>query len=68
MLEDGVEVARVQLDERGGITSDYAGAPAIDSGELLEIQNIEVRAAVRRGKVATRQGCRPLPSGTRSAD
>jgi hypothetical protein len=54
VLEDGVEVARVQLDERGGINPDYAGAPVVDSSELLEIQNIEVHTAARRRKVATR--------------
>jgi hypothetical protein len=54
VVEDGVEVARVQLDERGGINPDYVGAPAIGSSELLEIQNIEVRVAARRRKVATR--------------
>lgn len=54
VLEDGVQVARVQLDERGGIGTHYAGAPAIDTGDLLEIQNIEVRTAARRRKVATR--------------
>lgn len=52
--EHGVQVARVQLDERGGINPEYAGAPAIDSSELLEIQNIEVAASARRRKVATR--------------
>lgn len=54
VLEDGVQVARVQLDERGGINPDYAGAPAIDTHDLLEIQNIEVATAARRRKVATR--------------
>ncbi|MFT8179763.1 GNAT family N-acetyltransferase, partial [Mycobacteroides chelonae] len=54
MLEDGVQVARVQLDERGGINPDYAGAPTIDTADLLEIQNIEVATATRRRKVATR--------------
>ncbi|WP_124712859.1 GNAT family N-acetyltransferase [Mycolicibacterium nivoides] len=54
VMEDGVEVARVQLDERGGINPEYAGAPAIDSDELLEIQNIEVRTTARRRRVATR--------------
>ncbi len=53
MLEDGVEVARVQLDERGGINPDYAGAPTIDTSELLEVQNIEVATAARRRKIAT---------------
>jgi hypothetical protein len=53
VLEDGVEVARVKLDERGHIHKEYAGAPAIDSSDLLEIQNIEVNTATRRRKVAT---------------
>lgn len=54
VLEDGVQVARVQLDERGGINPAYAGAPAIDTNDLLEIQYIEVSTAARRRKVATR--------------
>ncbi|WP_235615072.1 GNAT family N-acetyltransferase [Mycobacteroides abscessus] len=54
VLEGGVEVARVQLDERGGINPAYTDAPAIDTHDLLEIQNIEVRAVARRRKVATR--------------
>ena len=54
VLEDGVEVARVQLDERGGINPDYAGTPTIDAADLLKIQNIEVRTTARRRRIATR--------------
>jgi hypothetical protein len=54
VLEHGVEVARVQLDERGGINPSYPVVPAALGGELLEIQFIEVAYAARRRKVATR--------------
>lgn len=54
VLEDGVEVARVQLDERGCVNPKYAGTPDINSDDLLEIQYIEVHTATRRRKVATR--------------
>ncbi|WP_301121576.1 GNAT family N-acetyltransferase [Mycolicibacterium fortuitum] len=54
VLEGGVQVARVQLDERGGINPEYTGAPAVDSDVLLEIQYIEVSTGARRRRVATR--------------
>ncbi len=54
VLEHGVEVARVQLDERGAINPSYPVVPAALGGELLEIQFIEVAATARRRKVATR--------------
>jgi hypothetical protein len=54
VLEDGVEVARVHLDESGAINPAYADVPALDSSDLLKIQHIEVNTAVRRRKVATR--------------
>jgi hypothetical protein len=50
VLEAGVEVARVQLDEIGGINPDYLNVPAIGD-EQLEIQFIEVATAVRRRKI-----------------
>lgn len=53
-LENGVEIARVQLDERGGIGDGYTDAPAINAHELLEIQFIEVTTTARRRGVATR--------------
>jgi hypothetical protein len=53
VLENGMEVARVQLDDRGGIHPDYAGVPEIGD-ERLEIQFIEVATFARRRKVATR--------------
>lgn len=54
VLEHGVEVARLQLDERGAINPSYPVAPTVLWGELLEIQFIEVAFAARRRKVATR--------------
>jgi GNAT superfamily N-acetyltransferase len=49
VLVDGVEVARVELDDPGGINPEYTAVPAIGS-ERLEIQFIEVaRGAQGRG-------------------
>jgi GNAT superfamily N-acetyltransferase len=45
-LKDGVEVARVELDDPGGINPTYANVPAIGP-ERLEIQFIEVATRVR---------------------
>lgn len=45
--ESGVEVARVQLDDPGGINPYYADAPELGV-ERLEIQHIEVATAVRQ--------------------
>ncbi|TQR84295.1 GNAT family N-acetyltransferase [Mycobacterium hodleri] len=53
VLENGTEVARVQFDDPGGISPHYARVPTV-GGERLEIQHIEVAAAARRRKVATR--------------
>lgn len=47
-------MTRVQLDERGGVNPEYVDAPAIDTNDLLEIENIEGRTAARRRKIATR--------------
>jgi hypothetical protein len=52
VLEDGVEMARVELDEEVGIEH-YADVPAIGA-ERLEIQFIEVATAVRGRGVGTR--------------
>lgn len=53
VLEDGVEVARVELDDPGGINPEYTGVPDL-GGERLEIQLIEVATAVRSRGVGTR--------------
>lgn len=52
VLEDGVEVARVELDDDGGINPTYAGVPSIGP-ERLEIQYIEVATAARKRGVGT---------------
>ena len=44
--ERGVEVARVELDDPGGINPEYANVPMLRD-ERLEIQFIEVAAAAR---------------------
>ncbi|MFZ2240674.1 MAG: GNAT family N-acetyltransferase [Gordonia amarae] len=54
VLEDGVEVARVELDDPGGINPEYADVPLIGEDDRLEIQLIEVAAAALRRKVGTR--------------
>lgn len=51
--ENGVEVARVQLDERGVIKPSYVDVPAEVGDELLEIQYIEVSTAARGARVGT---------------
>lgn len=53
VLEDGVEVARIELDDPGGINPDYANVPELGS-ERLEIQFLEVAAAARGRDVGTR--------------
>ena len=53
VLEGGMEVARVELDDPGGINPTYTDVPAIGA-ERLEIQLIEVATAARRRGVATR--------------
>ncbi|WP_078321679.1 GNAT family N-acetyltransferase [Mycobacteroides chelonae] len=52
--EHGVQVARVQLDERSGINPSYVGTPAVADGELLEIQNIEVAVTARGDGIGSR--------------
>ena len=52
VLEAGIEVARVELDEEVGIEH-YAAVPAIGA-ERLEIQFIEVAMAARGRGVGTR--------------
>jgi ribosomal protein S18 acetylase RimI-like enzyme len=51
-LEDGVEVARVELDDLGGINPQYAEVPRLGP-ERLEIQFIEVSTAARGRSVGT---------------
>jgi hypothetical protein len=53
VLVDGLEVARIELDDDGGINPAYANVPAIGS-ERLEIQFIEVATAARDLSVGTR--------------
>lgn len=52
VLEHGVEVARVEFDDPGGINPNYEGVPEL-GGERLEVQFIEVASADRGRKVAT---------------
>lgn len=47
-----VEVARVELDDPGGINPEYTAVPAIGS-ERLEIQFVEVARGVQRRGVGT---------------
>lgn len=53
VLEAGVEVARVELDDLGGINPEYTDVPALGP-ERLEIQFIEVATAARGRGVGTR--------------
>jgi hypothetical protein len=53
VLEDGDEVARVELDDPGGINPQYTGVPELGA-ERLEIQFIEVAVAARGGNTGTR--------------
>lgn len=50
VLENGVEVARVELVEDGGVNTTYVGVPVIGD-ERLMIQLIEVAAAARGRKI-----------------
>jgi hypothetical protein len=52
VLGDGAEVARVELDDPGGINPEYAGVPTLGP-ERLEIQFIEVATAARGRRVGT---------------
>lgn len=54
VLEGGVEVARVELDDPGGINPEYTGVPDLAEDERLEIQLIEVATAVARRGIGTR--------------
>jgi GNAT superfamily N-acetyltransferase len=53
VLEGGVEVARVELVEGGGLNTTYAGVPVIGD-ERLMIHLIEVATAARRRGIGTR--------------
>lgn len=53
VLEDGVEVARVEFDDPGGINPEYTDVPELGD-ERLEIQFMEVATAVRNQGVGTR--------------
>lgn len=52
VLGDGTELARVELDDPGGINPEYAGVPTLGP-ERLEIQFIEVATASRGRRVGT---------------
>lgn len=52
VLEDDAEVARVELDDPGGINPEYANVPELGP-ERLEIQFIEVATAARGSGVGT---------------
>lgn len=52
-LENGAEVARVELDDPGSINPVYRGVPEL-GGERLEIQFIEVATAARGRGVGPR--------------
>jgi hypothetical protein len=52
VMEDGVEVARVELDDPGDVNPNYTGVPTIGP-ERLEIQFIEVAIAARGRKIGT---------------
>ena len=52
VVENGVEVARVEFDDPGDINPDYTGVPTIGP-ERLEIQFIEVATAARGRKIGT---------------
>ncbi|SEH79500.1 hypothetical protein SAMN04489835_4219 [Mycolicibacterium rutilum] len=53
VLEDGVEVARIELDDPGGINPTYLNVPELGT-DRLEIQLIEVAAASHNRGVGTR--------------
>lgn len=52
MLEGGVEVARVELDDPGGINPEHVGVPELGP-ERLEIQKLEVAIEARGLRVGT---------------
>ncbi|WP_125079866.1 GNAT family N-acetyltransferase [Mycobacterium sp. P7213] len=51
--ERGIEVARVEFDDPGGINPNYESVPEL-GGERLEVQFIEVAAAARRRGIGTK--------------
>ena len=53
VLEDSVEVARVELDDPGGINPAYANVPSTGP-ERLEVQFIEVATVARDRGIGTR--------------
>lgn len=53
-LEDGVEVARVQLDDRGSANPTYMKVPMPGPEPWLEIQFIEIAMSARRRKIGSR--------------
>ena len=53
VIEDDVEVARVELDDPGGINPEYVDVPQLGN-ERLEIQFIEVAKASLRSGIGTR--------------
>lgn len=52
VLANGVEVARVEFDDPGGINPNYEGVPELGD-ERLEIQFIEVSTAARGRGIGT---------------
>ena len=54
VFEDGVEVARVQLDDRGGANPTYTNVPEVGPEPWLKIQFIEVATSARHRKIGTR--------------
>jgi hypothetical protein len=52
VLANGVEVARVELDDPGGINPNYDGVPTLGD-DRLEIQFIEVATAARGRRIGT---------------
>lgn len=56
LLADAVELARVELDNAGGVNPAYTDVPELGN-ERLEIQFLEVAAALTRRGIGTR-GCR----------
>lgn len=52
-MEDGSEVARVELDDPGGVNPQYLGVPKLGP-ERLEIQFFEVDTSARGRGVGTR--------------
>ncbi|MBP2451911.1 MULTISPECIES: hypothetical protein [Mycobacteriaceae] len=52
VLEDGVEVARVQFAEGGDVNPTYTGVPVVGA-ERLMIHRIEVAIAARGRKIGT---------------